>query len=145
MSHQKLVIFGASNILSDLWDAAMAHGLTIAKTVLDAPAPDGERDISLQDRLAKLARYGQHRVSLTLDDFLPEPGELYLLGPTTPTRVSLARRLTQKFDLHFHTLIHPSAYVSTMADLSEGVFIGANSVIGPGAMLAPNMSSSIKA
>ena len=133
------MIFGASNILSDLWDAAMAHGLTVAKTVLDAPAPDGARDMSLQERLAKLARHGQHPVTLALDDFLPEPGELYLLGPTTPTRISLARRLEQKFGLHFHTLIHPSACVSPMANLSQGIFIGANSVIGPGATLAEHV------
>jgi sugar O-acyltransferase (sialic acid O-acetyltransferase NeuD family) len=139
MNNNKLVIFGASNILSDLWDAAMANGLTIAKTVIDAPAPDGERDISLQDRLAKLARHGQHPLTLALDDFQPEPGELYLLGPTTPTRISLARRLEQKFGLHFHTLIHPSASVSPMAVLSAGVFIGANSVIGPGASLAEHV------
>lgn len=117
----------------------MAHGLTIAKTVIDAPAPDGERDLPLAERLAKLARHGQHPVTLTLDEFQPEPGELYLLGPTTPTRVSLARRLEQKFGLQFHTLIHPSAYVSPMADLSAGVFVGANSVIGPGVSLAEHV------
>ena len=70
-----------------------------------------------------------------LDDFIPLPDEIYLLGPTTPTRAGLATLLKTRFNLCFHTLIHPSAYVSSLAKLSEGVFVGANSVIGPGAKL----------
>ncbi len=139
MTGPRLVIFGASNILSDLFDAAMANGLTIAKIVLDMAEPAGERDIPLAQRVASLAPHGQHPVTLTLDAFVPEPGECYLLGPTTPTRASLARRLRERFGLGFHTLVHPSAYVSPLASLSEGVFVGANSVVGPGARLAEHV------
>ena len=134
-----LVIFGVSNILSDLFDAAIANGLTIAKIVLDHPPPSGERDLPLADRLAALARHGHHPLVQQLDEFEPAPGELYLLGPTTPSRAALARTLNLRFTMRFHTLVHPTAYVSPMADLSEGVFIGANSTVGPGARLAEHV------
>src|ERR1700686_1306489 len=53
------------------------------------------------------------------------------LGPTTPARAALAAELQKRFDLHFHTLVHGTAYVSPLAKLGDGVFVGANSVIGP--------------
>ena len=136
---QKLVIFGVSNILSDLFDCALALGLDIGKVVIHLPEQAGERDVSLQHRMEALHAFGQHPVVQQLDDFVPSPDEVYMLGPTTPTRSALAAILKEKFGLRFGTLVHPSAYVSPLASLGEGVFIGANSVIGPGAMLAQHV------
>ncbi len=135
----RLVIFGVSNILSDLFDCALANGLALGKVVIDLPEECGERDISLTERLAALEGTCVPPAVEHLDDFKPAPGELYLLGPTTPTRAALADTLKERFGLHFHTLIHPSAYVSPLATLAEGVFVGANSVIGPGARLAEHV------
>ena len=136
---QRLVIFGASNILSDLFDCALSNGLALGKVVIDMPEESGERDISLRDRLTALEGTWVPPVVEHLDDFKPASGELYLLGPTTPVRAVLAGKLKERFGLHFHTLIHPSAYVSPLATLAEGVFVGANSVIGPGARLAEHV------
>ncbi len=139
MSAPSLVIFGLSNILSDLFDCALANGLQLSKVVQHLPHVDGERDIPLAERLQSLARLCTPPSVIQLDDFTPADNEVYLLGPTTPERATLAQLLVQRFGLRFHTLIHPSAYVSPLASLGEGVFVGANSVIGPGAQLAEHV------
>jgi sugar O-acyltransferase (sialic acid O-acetyltransferase NeuD family) len=132
---QNLVIFGTSNILSDLFDCALAIGIGIAKVVRDHPEQVGDRNVSLTDRVAALHRFGSYPTIQQLDEFIPGPDELYMLGPTTPSRSVLAQKLTTRFKLPFTTLVHPTAYVSRLANLSPGVFVGANSAIAPGARL----------
>jgi sugar O-acyltransferase (sialic acid O-acetyltransferase NeuD family) len=132
---RRLVIFGASNILSDLFDCALANGLVPAKVVLHLPESTGERDLPLAARIAALKRLCELPLVETLDAFHPAADELYILGPTTPARENLVMELERRFALRYHTLIHPSAYVSPLAQLGHGVFVGANSVIGPGASL----------
>ena len=131
----KIVIFGTSNILSDLFDCAIANGLGIGRIVRHHPEQIGERDVSLEDRLAALWTLGEFPSVENLQDFIPAPNELYILGPTTPARSALALEIQQRFDLAFTTLIHPTAYVSKMATLGPGVFVGANTSIAPGARL----------
>jgi sugar O-acyltransferase (sialic acid O-acetyltransferase NeuD family) len=135
---RRLVIFGVSNILSDLFDAALACGLPPSKVVVHHPEKIGERDIPVAERLAAVAPLCPRSIPpvlFSMDDFVPEAGELYLLGPTTPTRAKLADLLQACFGLEFCTLVHPRAYVSPLAWLGPGVFVGANSVIAPGARL----------
>lgn len=136
---QRLVIFGVSNILSDLFDCVLANGLLLSKVVIDLPEECGQRNISLTQRLAALEGICVPPTVEQLADFKPAPGEIYLLGPTTPTRAVLAKKLQTGFGLSFHTLVHPSAYVSPQATLAEGVFVGANSVIAAGARLAEHV------
>lgn len=136
---KKLVIFGLSNILSDLFDCALAQAIGVSKIVIHMPEEQGERDVSLADRLQVFGRYGPPPVVQQLDDFQPAADELYLLGPTTPTRTVLAQELKARHGLQFCTLVHPTAYVSPLATLGQGVFVGANSVIGPGAALAEHV------
>ncbi len=136
---QRLVIFGASNIVSDLFDCALANGLAPAKVVLHLPESNGERDISLSSRIAALGGLCALPIVETLDEFQPGADELYLLGPTTPTRANLAAEIGRRFALRYHSLIHPTAYVSPLARIGQGVFVGANSVIGPGAHLGDHV------
>jgi len=135
----QLVIFGVSNILSDVFDCALANALALGKVVIHLPEPAHKRDVPLADRLAALESICSPPTVEYLDAFTPGPNEVYLLGPTTPTRAVLAAELKRRFDLRFHTLIHPTAYVSPLAKLGDGVFVGANSVIGPGAQLADHV------
>ncbi len=136
---QKIVIFGTSNILSDLFDCALAKGLTIGKIVRHLPETIGERNVCLADRLHALQSMGQFPAVEQLDEFVPGPDELYFLGPTTPTRSVLCDELTRRFGLKFTTLVHPTAYVSPLAKMGQGVFIGAHSVLGPGSTLGDHV------
>jgi sugar O-acyltransferase (sialic acid O-acetyltransferase NeuD family) len=138
-SPRRLVIFGASNIVSDLFDCALANGLLPAKVVLHWPEAAGERDIPLAARIAALEGLCDPPYVEMLDEFKPAAGELYLLGPTTPARANLAAEIERRCHLRYHTLIHPTAYVSPLAQLGQGVFVGANSVIGPGVRLGDHV------
>jgi sugar O-acyltransferase (sialic acid O-acetyltransferase NeuD family) len=135
----RLVIFGASNIVSDLFDCALANGLVPAKVVVHLPESAGAQGISLAARINALKGLCAAPQVEMLDDFQPGTAELYLLGPTTPTRANLAAELERRFGLRYHTLTHPTAYVSPLAQLGQGVFVGANSVIGPGAVLGDHV------
>ena len=135
----KLVIFGLSNILSDLFDCALANGLTLHKVVVHHAERPGPRDVPLAERLAALARIAVPPVVQEFEAFRPEEGECYLLGPTTPERAALAQELDERYDLSFCTLVHPTAYVSPLAQLGQGVFVGARSVIAPGACLGEHV------
>ncbi|MFZ6802165.1 hypothetical protein [Undibacterium sp. Di24W] len=138
-NERALVIFGASNILSDIFDCALANGIRIKKIVLHMPESEGERDLPLRTRIQSWGAYGALPDIIAIDDFQPEPNEIYLLGPTTPERINITQILAQKFDIQYGTLVHPQAYVSPLARLSPGVFIGAKSVIGPGVVLHPHV------
>lgn len=89
----RLVIFGASNIVSDLFDCALANGLVPAKVVLHLPESAGERDIPLAVRIANLTGFCDAPQVETLEDFQPGTDEVYLLGPTTPTRANRAAEI----------------------------------------------------
>lgn len=139
LTQQRLVIFGVSNILSDLFDCALANGLALGKVVIHLPESAEHGNLSLADRLTAVGSICPPPTVEHLDEFIPRVNEVYLLGPTTPARAVLAAELKKRFNLRFHTLVHPTAYVSQLAKLSDGVFVGANSVIGPGAQLAEHV------
>lgn len=136
---RRLVIFGASNIISDLFDCALANGLLPAKVVLHLPEAAGERNLSLAERITALKGLCDPPQFEPMDAFQPGVDEIYLLGPTTPARANLAAEIERRFALRYHTLVHPTAYVSPLAQLGQGVFVGANSVIGPGARLGDHV------
>jgi sugar O-acyltransferase (sialic acid O-acetyltransferase NeuD family) len=135
----RLVIFGASNILSDLFDCALANGLLPAKVVIHLPEESDERSIPVAQRVARLAPLCPPPAIEQLDEFRPASGEAYLLGPTTPARAALAAEVQRRFGLAFHTLVHPTAYVSPLATLGSGTFVGARSAVAAGAMLGEHV------
>jgi sugar O-acyltransferase (sialic acid O-acetyltransferase NeuD family) len=135
----RLVIFGLSNFLSDIFDCALANGLVLHKVVVHHAEKPAPRDVPLTQRLEALARIVTPPAVQALDAFRPGEHECYLLGPTTPKRAALARELNGRHGLMFCTLVHPTAYVSPLAELGQGVFVGARSVIAPGARLGEHV------
>lgn len=133
---RQLVIFGASNIVSDIIDVGLALGCEIAAIVTHLPEPDDARSIPLATRLETLARSGVTPRVVALDDFVPQDGQLHVLGPTTPARAQLVQEARARFGIAFSTLVHPQACVSPLASLGAGCFVGANSVVAAGARLA---------
>lgn len=131
-SKPRLVVFGASNFLSDIFDAALALEMVPSKVVLHLPESTGVRDRPIAHRIEGLAALGVQVTVEQLETFEPTAGEVYILGPTTPTRHALVDAIAHRHAIQFCTLVHPTAYVSPLAELGHGVFVGARAVIAAG-------------
>lgn len=127
-----LVIFGVSNMLSDIFDCAIALGIPLGAVVMNVPEVTRERTKTVSERLAVIERSVR---LLRLEEFKPGTQDLYFIGTTAPERAELVDLLRRRFSVTFISLIHPTAYVSPLASIGEGVFVGAKSVVGPGAEL----------
>lgn len=128
----KLTFFGVSNFLSDLFDCALAMGLPPHRVVLNCEEARRERTKPMHVRVAALPK---PPAVLHLPQFVPEKGELYFIGTTAPGRHRLVEQLRREFGCRFITLIHPAAYVSPLATVAEGAFVGAGCVVAPGAVV----------
>jgi len=133
------VMFGFHPLFGDYVDAIHAAGGFLSRVVLNVPLPDrpeGERFEDCLDRYrAWLKKNGsdQRTEVLWLRDYSPRPEEHPVLGFRGTKLLPLVDQLRSKYNLKFFPLVHPSATVSPMAELEEGVFVGAGSVVGPNA------------
>jgi sugar O-acyltransferase (sialic acid O-acetyltransferase NeuD family) len=132
----RLVIFGLSNMVSDIFDCALARGHEIARIVRNQPERLRPRTKGLAERLVPLPSVPE---LLELESFTPGPDEIYVLGTTSPARTGLVDRLHREYGLSLATLVHPAAHVSPFARLGEGVFVGAAAVIAPGATIGSHV------
>lgn len=128
----RLVIFGVSNMLGDIFDCAQALGLNISLVVMNQPEVTRPRTISVTERVSILSDPPE---IIQLEEFSPQKDECYFLGTTAQGRQQLVDDISARFDIKCCTLVHPTAYVSPLATLSNGVFVGAGSIIGPGSRL----------
>jgi sugar O-acyltransferase (sialic acid O-acetyltransferase NeuD family) len=133
----KMILFGTSNMISDVYECVCELGMRITCIVLNVTEEKRERTKGLETRLRELNERPQ---IISLEEFCPIGGEEYFVVPVTPEKSSLIERLVQRYQLKFSTLVHPTAYVSPYATIGQGVFIGAGSVIGPGAVLRNHVS-----
>lgn len=131
-----VVAFGVSNMLGDVFDCALALGYRMARVVTNQPEILRPRTRGAAARIARLPLPAE---MLALDDYRPRPGELHVLGTTSPERDALVDLLAARHGIVLATLVHPAAYVSPLARLAEGVFIGAGSVVAPGCDLGPHV------
>jgi len=140
MQQIELIVFGTSNIVSDIVECAIACGIMPKKVILDLPESSGSRDIPISKRIEILNQHWNIDITIEpLEDFAPKDNQVYLLGPTTPQRENLVGRINSNYQIHFHNLIHPSAYVSPLAKIGQGLFIGAKSVLGPGVTIGDHV------
>jgi sugar O-acyltransferase (sialic acid O-acetyltransferase NeuD family) len=131
-SQGNLVIFGVGNMLGDVFDCALALGHRISGVVLNQAEVVRPRTKSVHERIRQLARPPR---LLDIDSFVPQEAEIYVLGTTHPNRSVLVEDLRARFGIVLASLVHPTAFVSPLARLGEGVYIGALSVVAPGAVL----------
>jgi len=127
-----MVLFGVSNILSDIYDCCSARQQKISMIVMNIPEETDDRTKGFETRLLEL---NEHPLIIPLSDFVAEEDEDYFVVPTTPRKSVLVDLLKKTHHVSFAQLIHPTAYVSPYARIGQGVYIGANSVIAPGAVL----------
>ncbi|HKM72498.1 MAG TPA: hypothetical protein VJX94_20970, partial [Stellaceae bacterium] len=90
------------------------------------------RTKGVHERIRQLA-YPPRLVDI--DSFVPQGAEIYVLGTTHPNRTVLVEDLKTRFGIVLAPMVHPTAYVSPLARLGEGVYVGAQSVVAPGAVL----------
>ena len=139
MESKRLVIFGTGDFLSDLFDAALAQGLALSKVVYNVAQVEAPGRILASARIERLRALGIRMQMQPLVEFEPVSGEVYLLGITGPVKQALAEQVKARFALSFCNLIHPTAYVSPLATLGQGVFVGARSVVAAGARLGDHV------
>lgn len=137
MNGDRYVMFGVHGLFGDYVDVIHACGGTLERVVLnidEPPAPVGKR---FSDRLARYETWRRAQGDtrpvevVRIEEFLPAEGERYLFGFRGVKIRPLLRDLRQRFGLWFAPIVHPTAWVSPMATLGEGVFVGAGSVVGP--------------
>jgi sugar O-acyltransferase (sialic acid O-acetyltransferase NeuD family) len=128
----RLVVFGVSNLLSNIFDCALALGLTPSLVVMNMPEVTRPRTRSVTDRVMQLPT--PPRI-VQMEEFSPREGECYFLGTTSPQRRTLVEEIRSRFGITCCTLVHPTAYVTPGASLASGVYVGAGSFIGAGCRL----------
>lgn len=131
---RRLAIVGVSNLLSDVLDCALAIGCTDFVVVTNVPEVVRPRTRPFRDRLAELPQGASAQV-VPLESFAPRAEDACFIGTTAAGRHRLVEQLRERFRIPLAGLVHPSAYVSPLALMAEGVFVGARSVIGPAAVL----------
>jgi sugar O-acyltransferase (sialic acid O-acetyltransferase NeuD family) len=127
-----LVIVGASNLLSDIYECAALNGYWVRAIVLNQEVVTGERALSLE---ARIATWPHQPAVLTADQFSPQAQDEFHMGTSSPGRSVTVPAFERLFGKPPVTLLHPSATVSRLSQLGEGVFVGAGCVIAPGAVL----------
>ncbi len=127
-----MILFGVSNMLSDIYECVHLQNKKITKIVLNAPELKRERTKDFETRLSE---FRERPLIMPLEEFSPQKGEEYSVVPTTSRKSVLVEFLKRNYQLQFAQLIHPTAYVSPFAKIGQGVFIGANSVISPGCFI----------
>ena len=132
----RLVIFGVSNVLGCILDCALALKLVPSLVVMNMPEVIRPRTKSVKDRLALLQ---SPPTIIQLDEFAPQEGECYFLGTTASQRWQLVEDILSRFGVTCCTLVHPSACLSPSCTLARGVFIDANTDVGPGVKLGEHV------
>ncbi len=127
-----MILFGVSNMLSDIYECVHELHKKITWIVMNVPEQKRQRTKDLETRLQEL---NERPLITPLEDFVPQVGEEYFVAPTTPKKLFLIEFLKKTYQMEFSKLIHPTAYVSPYAKIGQDVFIGAKSVISPGCIL----------
>jgi sugar O-acyltransferase (sialic acid O-acetyltransferase NeuD family) len=127
-----MVLFGVSNMLSDVYDCVRALGKKVTRIVLNEPEQKRERTKDLETRLREL---NEQPMISRVEEFEFSKDEEYFVVPTTPKKSDLVEFLKRNYHMQFTNLVHPAAYISPYAKIGQGVYIGVQSVIAPGAVL----------
>jgi sugar O-acyltransferase (sialic acid O-acetyltransferase NeuD family) len=131
-----MVLFGVSNMLGDIYECAKELDKKITRVVLNVPE---EKRARTKDFVTRLRELNEAPLITRLEDFAPQEDEEYYIVPVTPRKSELVEFLKKTYQLQFTQLIHPTAYVSRYVKIGEGVFIGARSVVSPGAVLGDHV------
>lgn len=135
-SRQRLLILGTSGRAQEvLWIATeipLEHRDWDPGGFLDDDIEAGRR--RLQSRGIALPVVG------TINEYLPEPGDVFLAGIGDPRgRLECAARLEAR-GARFVNVIHPSAHISPSAQLGQGIFMFFGAVVNSGAIVGDHVA-----
>lgn len=134
------VIVGLSQILSDLVDAIVTGGHELVGVVIDQELQPDLRDLSWSERRSHWRAVGVDPWECRLSDWRPGSDEQLLLGPTTPQRHRLVQQIEGRHGpQEWGRLVHPASYVSPLASLGPGCFVGAAALVAAGVRLGAHV------
>jgi sugar O-acyltransferase (sialic acid O-acetyltransferase NeuD family) len=133
---RKFVMFGQNPMFGDYADLADALGGRLSRVVVNVPDPPRANIKSFADRVVEynawLAANGD-AVPLEVVDigaFKPDPEETAVLGFRGLSSRPLRERVKREFEITFPPLIHPTAFVSPLAQVGEGTVVCSLADIG---------------
>jgi UDP-3-O-[3-hydroxymyristoyl] glucosamine N-acyltransferase len=130
-------LFGVSNKLSDIYECINLLGKRVTQIVNNIPEETRERTKDFKRGPQELT---ERPLIMPLEDFAPHEDEEYFVVPATPRKSVFIEYLKKTYQLQFSHLIHPTAYISPIAKVGQGIFIGATVieelVIGKGAVVS---------
>lgn len=145
---KKYVMIGHNHLFGDLIEIIHANGGLLQKIVQNIPEPVHPNRPSLQERLARLQDPNFNREGInqfypiaieSLETFVPQENECYVIGFTGFKQANLRRDLESKFGIQFESLIHPTAIISPTAQISSGAIINMGVIIGSGASIGEHV------
>ena len=144
MNREKYVMIGHAHILGDLIEIIHANEGILTKIVQNMEEPVQKNRPTLKQRLAKLqdAKFNPNDVNQfypiliqSLEAFRPQKDEKYIIGFTGFKMSKQVQYLTEKFNLQFTPLIHPSAIISSNVKIGSGSIIQAGTIIASGVQI----------
>ena len=133
------VMFGHSSLLGEIADIINLRGGILSKIVQNIPEqPIAGRKTLAEQILAlpmnesrpKDSQAPQHPVLVeSIEQFMPQPNEHYIMGFTGAKQAELVRQLKNAFNINFESIIHPSVILSPTTQIGEGALILAGTII----------------
>jgi sugar O-acyltransferase (sialic acid O-acetyltransferase NeuD family) len=131
-----IIFLGTSNMLSDLFDCAMALGHRVRAVVRLQPEVMRPRTRSVASRLDAITPRPD---LIDISEFRPLTGEIYAFGTQNSSRRAWVGDLKARFGIAFSSLIHPLAEMSPQARVGEAVYLNPGAMVGPGAVLGDHV------
>ncbi len=146
---KQYVMFGHNNLFGDIVEIIHGNEGILKKVIQNIPEPLYPNRPTLQQRLdflqsLTLNSQGNNQIFpiqvQSLESFIPEADEHYLIGFTGFKMEPLVKELESRFRINFEPLIHPTAIISPSAKISKGVIVNAGSIIASGAFLGNHVA-----
>jgi sugar O-acyltransferase (sialic acid O-acetyltransferase NeuD family) len=132
------VLVGHNHLFGDVAEMIDACGGRVTRIVQNQPEVPHAGRKSLAQRIAQheeVVRAAGRPAAIEVvlfEQFVPQAGEVYLLGFTGHHQRPLRDEVRRRFGLTFGTLVHPRAIVSPSARIGEGSWICAGAILASG-------------
>lgn len=123
---KKYVIFGAGNYIGQIFDLIHRNNGVVSKIFLNMPV--NLRGSSLYQKVELLDE--SVKIYDSLDEFVPNEEDYYVLGFTTVEKYELVKELKKIYGIRFSQLIDPEVKLGSNVHLGEGVLVASGVNIG---------------